>query len=78
MRTFSETVRFGRVADEYQKLREQHPDTAAVTVYRYIQDDHGLPFNQFRCEVEVGHCWPREIDERDRCLCAYCGADGDA
>lgn len=30
-----------------------------------------------RCTNPGGHEWPR-VEEWERCLCAYCGADGDA
>lgn len=30
------------------------------------------------CSSPTGHEFPRDIEERDRCLCIHCGADGDA
>lgn len=88
MRTLSEAVHFGRVAGEYQRLRQLRPHVRAVTVHRYIQDDHGLTLEQFRCETEIGHQYVNTGSHCDgddesfggegRCYCSLCGADGDA
>jgi hypothetical protein len=87
-RTLSAAVNFGAVASQYQRLRTLHPDARAVLVVSYIRDDHGLTFDQFRCENERGHSFTHSgtayggDDERfggeGRCYCAHCGADGDA
>lgn len=86
--TLSEAIRFGVIATQYQQLRMQHPDARAALVVSYIRDDHGLSFEQFRCEQERGHSFSYSgtvyggDDEtyggEGRCYCAHCGADGDA
>lgn len=77
MRTISQAAAFGQVADQYQRLRAAYPAMRALTIHRYIRDDHGLTPEQFECETERGHSFP-VVEEWERCLCSYCGADGDA
>lgn len=78
-KTLSQAIAFGQVASEYQHLRATHPGMRALTVFRYIREDfgHGMTLEQFQCETERGHSFPR-VEEWERCLCSYCGADGDA
>lgn len=77
MKTINEVIEFGRVAHQYQLLRAQHQDVAASTVYRYIIEGDGMPFEQFCCP---GHQWAYSGDDEyyGRCYCLCCGADGDA
>lgn len=77
MMTMQQAIAFGQVADQYQRLRAAHPRMRALTIHRYIRDDHGLSPEQFECETERGHSFPA-VEEWERCLCSYCGADGDA
>jgi len=78
MRTLQQTVEFGQAAGHYARLRREHPRIRALTIHRYMRDDHGLTLEQFECETELGHRWPRDLEEWERCLCLRCGADGDA
>lgn len=80
-RTLSEAFEFGMVAHAYSNLRNEHPTVPARLAHEYARDggDGGAAtFDQFVCGRTRGHSFPRDIEERDRCLCAYCGADGDA
>lgn len=81
VRTLAETFEFGMVAHAYQALREKHPTVPARLAYQYARDGGdgaAATFEQFVCGCTRGHEFPRDIDERDRCLCCWCGADGDA
>lgn len=78
MRTLQQAAEFGQTAGLYARLRAQHPNMRALTIHRYMRNDSGLTPEQFECETELGHVWPRDIEERERCLCRRCGADGDA
>lgn len=40
--------------------------------------DAGESVEEHLCGVMFGHDFPRDIEERDRCLCLRCGKDGDA
>lgn len=67
--------------DAYRRARTQYPALPARTVMSAIRAaDDGAAYSlaEAVCYVTTGHRWPRGIDERDRCLCVYCGADGDA
>lgn len=87
-RTLSEAAAFGRVADQYQRLRAAHPGMRALTIHRYIRDDEGLTLEQFACATGRGHKWSYSgtayggDDEsyfgEGRVYCCHCGADGDA
>ena len=87
-RTFAEVIAFGQVASQYQRLRHEHPRIRALTIHRYIRDDHGLSLPQFECETEKGHSWSYtgsayggdddSFHGEGRAYCCYCGADGDA
>lgn len=68
-------------AAAYFRLRSQHPSAKPATALAYARGDYDggeANFEQFQCGRERGHRWPRDIEERDRCLCTRCGADGDA
>jgi hypothetical protein len=52
--TFSEAISFGRVAEQYQTLRAANPRSQAMTIQRFIRDDHGRSFEEFECEIERG------------------------
>lgn len=79
MRTFAETAEFAVVAGIYHTVRAQRPDVPAKLAHEYARDGgNGLTLDQLICERTTGHDFPRDIEERDRCLCANCGADGDA
>lgn len=81
VRTFREAFEFGLLAQAYAQLRERHPTAPARLAHQYARDGGdgaAATFEQFVCGVLRGHSFPRDIDERDRCLCSYCGADGDA
>jgi hypothetical protein len=84
----SDAISLGAIASQYQQLRAQHPDARAAVVVAYIRDDHGLTFEQYRCEQERGHSFSStgtayggdedSYGGEGRCYCAHCGADGDA
>lgn len=88
MRSIAETVAFGQVAAQYQRLRREHPAMRALTIKRYIDHDEGLPPEQFECATERGHEWgysgsayggdEESYGGEGRCYCLHCGADGDA
>jgi hypothetical protein len=89
--TLNEAADFGFVASAYSVLRRKHPTVPARLAYQYIRDggDGGAAtFEQFVCGTVRGHSWSYSGtnygggDDRwcgeGRCLCSYCGADGDA
>ena len=91
IRTLRQAFEFGLIANAYADLRRQHPDVPARLAHQYARDggDGGAAnFDQFVCGITRGHSWSYTgsnyggDDERfggdGRCLCAYCGADGDA
>lgn len=79
-RTLQQTFEFGLVANAYAQLRERHPTVPARLAHQYAReggDGGAATFEQFVCGITRGHAWSC-AGEQDRCLCAYCGADGDA
>lgn len=81
-RTLSQAAAFGATAGEYQRLRGVNPRVPARIVLgfvRFEEEGGGIEnFEQFVCgQTDGGHSWP-SVDERERCLCSYCGMDGDA
>jgi hypothetical protein len=87
--SISEAIHFGRVADQYQQLRREHPVMPVLTIKRFIDcDGNGLTLEQFQCETERGHRWSytgsayggddESFHGEGRCYCSNCGADGDA
>ncbi len=89
-RNFSDLARFAGLASTYAGLRAAEPGLRAATALRAIRyaDDAGCRLPEAVCAVTTGHSWSCSgtayggDDERwhgeGRCLCAYCGADGDA
>lgn len=76
---------------QYFTLRAEHPTAKPATCLSYARGDHdptNATFEQHQCAVERGHGFTYTgtqyggDDDRwsgeGRCLCAYCGADGDA
>lgn len=76
------------ILPEYNRLRELHPRTPALLVFRYLRDDEGLTFDQFVCAHTTGHSWQYTgsayggddftYHGEGRAYCGGCGADGDA
>jgi hypothetical protein len=72
----------------YTGLRKTVPLVPAKIVLGYLRHDEGLTLEQYVCAHTTGHTWSYSgtnyggDDERyhgeGRCLCAQCGADGDA
>ncbi len=87
-RSLVQAIDFGRVADQYRRLRAAHPRARALTIKRYINDDQGLSFEEYECSVERGHTWSysgtqyggddESYGGEGRVYCCHCGADGDA
>lgn len=89
-RTLTEVQHFGLIAGEYQRLRQRHPTVPARLAHQYARDGGdgaATTFEQFVCGVLRGHSWSFSGTQyggdddsyhgEGRCLCAYCGADGD-
>lgn len=75
-RSFAALQYFRNLASLYLALRAARPEIPARSVHAWLTcDDPGLAQNidQFLCR----HEWPRDLQERDRCLCVHCGLDGD-
>jgi hypothetical protein len=49
----------------------EDPDTAAKAA------DAGESIEEYLCGTVRGHSFP-EVEEHERCLCSWCGKDGDA
>jgi hypothetical protein len=76
-RSFTQLSLFAGFASDYQRLRHARPEFKALSIVGYLRDDQGLTLEQYVCETQRGHYWP-QVEERERSLCMYCGADGDA
>ena len=91
VRTLQQAFEFGMIANAYADLRREYPTVPARLAHQYARDGadgSAATFDQFVCGVLRGHSWSYSgtnyggDDDRwhgdGRCLCAYCGADGDA
>lgn len=89
-RTFAELQDFAARAQVYRGLRQEHPRLPAATAWCVVRtaEDNGMPLREAFCNLTLGHSWSYSgtayggdddsYRGEGRCLCAYCGADGDA
>ena len=69
------------LAQRYVALRAKHPHVSAKHIHGYLTNSDGETFGEYLCGVEFGHRFAIcDSGYRDdgRCLCVYCGKDGDA
>jgi len=84
----STAISLAPILPEYNHLRECHPYTPALLVFRYLRDNEGLTFEQFVCAHTTGHFWSHTgtayggdddgYHGEGRAYCSSCGADGDS
>lgn len=86
MKTFNDLQRFAQTAQDYRRLRAEHPRVAAGKVLAFLKDDDSMACNldQYLCH----HKWSytgsayggdeASYHGEGRCYCVNCGMDGDA
>jgi hypothetical protein len=89
-RSIDDLQAFALLAGAYANVRAKNPGTPAWACMSYLraQEDGDQPCAVWRIAAGLGHEWnysgtqyggdDESYHGEGRCLCAYCGADGDS